>query len=91
VSHYAKLATIAFRFFGVTILLYAVPYVLLSLVTVAMTSDPAKQPPRNVVLAWMLYAVVGIVLVSFGRPLGRFAARGLDEGAVSRAARDHVS
>ena len=81
-GHYTKLATLAFRVFGLSILLYAVPIILFSLVTVVTARSPAEQPPRNTVLGWMVYALVGVVLLVCARPLGRLAARGLEQPQI---------
>ena len=82
-GHYAKLATLAFRVFGLSIVLYAVPLVLFSFYVVATTRTPSEQPPRNTVIAWMLYALVGVVFLVMSRPLARMVTRGLDEAPVA--------
>ena len=82
-GHYTRLATLAFRVFGFLILFYAVPIVLFSLVTVVTARTPAEQPPRTTVLAWAVYALAGGLLLTFARPLGRIAARGLEEATIT--------
>ena len=77
-GHYTRLATLAFRVFGLMIVLYAVPLVLFSLVMVVTAGAPSQQPPPGTVIAWALYALVGVVLLTMARPLARMAARGLD-------------
>ena len=78
-GHYTKLAILAFRVFGLTILLYAVPILLLGIVRILDGSAVAEgSPDRGTFFAWLVYAIAGALMFGLARRFGRLAARGLD-------------
>ena len=79
-GHYAKLAVLALRCLGMTILLYAIPMILFIVIRVATGTGKQSTPGSgSVLLAWLAYALAGLILVTLARPLAHFASRGLDE------------
>jgi hypothetical protein len=79
VGHYTRLAVVAFRVFGLIILFYAVPITLIGVVRVANgTALRDRNPEPGTMVAWAAYTLAGLLFVVLARPLGRFAARGLD-------------
>jgi len=82
---YSKLAVLLFRAFGIIMLLYAVPMLLwggLKAFGGAATASDGSTTLRSVIFAWGIYAVAGVLLLLLARPLGRVAARGLEDSPV---------
>ena len=81
-GHYGKLAVLGIRTFGLVILLYAVPMTLWGFFRVGMgvrVASDGRTSETSALLGWILYALAGLLLLLLARPLGRVAARGLDE------------
>lgn len=80
-AHYTKLGVLALRSFGLVILLYAVPIVAWGFVRLGIGELTAAERAEAVssLFGWCVYAVAGLLLLKFARPLARIAARGLDE------------
>lgn len=76
-SHYAKLAIVGLRTFGLLFMLYGFPMFLYSL-ALALFSYEMEAAERLNPLGWLLYAFIGFVLFIAAKPLGRLAARGVD-------------
>jgi len=85
VGHYAKLAVLALRSFALAILVYALPMCVWGILRVGMgvrVASDGQTPESSAVLGWLVYAFAGIVLLVLAKPLGRMAARGLDDRAA---------
>ncbi len=81
-GHYTKLAVLAMRSFGLIILLYAVPIILLGIVRMAAgarTASDGATSSESALFGWMVYGLAGLLLLLLAHPLGRIAARGLDD------------
>jgi hypothetical protein len=81
-GHYTKLGVLAMRSFGLMILFYAVPIILLGIVRVATgarTASDGATRSESALFAWMAYGLAGLLLLLLAHPLARIAARGLDE------------
>lgn len=83
-SHYAKVGVVVMRSFGLLILVYAIPVVLWGIARIATGSSTASDghtPIRAAFLGWLFYGLAGLLLYALAKPLGRLAARGLDNQA----------
>ena len=81
-GHYGKLAVLGMRSFGLVILLYAGPMTVWGILRVGMgvrVASDGRTAEASALLAWLVYAVAGLLLLLLARPLGQFAARGLDD------------
>jgi hypothetical protein len=63
-------------------IIYAAPMILWGVAKAVSGSTKASDGTTNlasVILAWGVYALAGVLLLVFARPLASVAARGLDE------------
>jgi hypothetical protein len=74
-SHYAKLAALAFRWLGVAILFYALP----ALVAFASSGmfHMSRQMPMMAFIG-LLHPILAVILIIAARPLGELTARGIE-------------
>jgi hypothetical protein len=83
-SNYTKLAIVLLRVFGIVMLGYAAPMLLLAILGMVSGSSSASGGTTGLggmALAWGAYAVGGIVVLILSRPLARLATRGLEDPA----------
>lgn len=81
-DHYTKLGVLGMRGFALIMLAYAFPMSVWGILRIGMgvrMASDGQTPESSAVLAWLVYALGGFLLLLLARPLGRLAARGLDE------------
>jgi hypothetical protein len=84
-GHYAKMGIVVMRSFGLLILLYATPVIIWGIARMASGATVAtdgRTPIRAAFLGWVFYGLAGLLLFALAKPLGRMAARGLDEQSL---------
>lgn len=81
-NHYTKLAVLAMRSMGLIILCYATPIVVWGALRLVLGTGKASDgvtSNASALIGWVMYGLAGFLLMRFASPLGRIAARGLDE------------
>ena len=84
-GQYTKLAVLLLRTVGVMYLAYCVPVFIYTIVRVfsGATTTSNGTPLPSAMTGWTLYGLAGLLQIVLARPLARFAARGLDAGAIA--------
>ena len=81
-SHYAKLGTVIMRSFGLLIMVYTVPVLVWGVLRIAggaTTASDGNTPIVAAMMGWLFYGLAGVLLYVLAKPLGRFAARGVED------------
>jgi hypothetical protein len=84
-EHYTRLAVLALRTMGIIVLLYATPMVAWGILRLGFGATKASDgvtSSGSAFAGWLIYEFAGILMLLLARPLGRFAARGLDSPTI---------
>lgn len=76
-SHYAKLAALAFRFLGIGILFYSLPMLLMMPVAFRSMPPMGRDMPL-LAFAGFLFPILAVIVILAARPLGELVARGIE-------------
>ena len=77
-THYAKLAAIAFRLVAVVGLIYFLPS-LLMIIRISRMGPMGRDMPMIAFAGVFIHPILAGLVFYFARPLGKFVAQGFDE------------
>ena len=85
-GHYVRLGVLLFRTMGLIALLYSAPMLLWGLLRAGTTRAADGTTAGSYLVAWVVYAIAGLLLFALARPLAHVTARGLDGPTIDSAA-----